>query len=284
MVLAAYLELTKPRILSMVLVTTALGFYMGNRGIHDWGVFLFTLLGVGLGSGGAAVLNNYLERDVDALMVRTRGRPLPAGRVSPLSALVYGTALVMSGVAVLVLRVHLLAGFLVLLAAFLYVLVYTPMKRATWFNTSVGAVPGAIPPMAGWAAATGRLDIGAWVLFAVLYLWQHAHFYAIAWMYRDDYRKGGFKMLPPNDPAGARAFRHILVYCALLLLVSLQPVAMGLAGWLYLWGVGIIGFGLGFFGWALALSGSRPDAGRLVRASVVYLPCWLLLTVVDLAF
>jgi protoheme IX farnesyltransferase len=167
------------------------------------------------------------------------------------------------------------------LAAFLYVLVYTPMKRLTWLNTSVGAIPGAIPPLAGWAAATGHLEPRAWILFAMLFIWQHPHFYAIAWMYRDDYRRAGFKMLPPNDPKGARAFRHILIYCALLLIVSLQPTSTGLTGSFYIWGAGALGFVFGLFGWNLALSGAVNDARRMVKASVAYLPLWLVLTIVD---
>jgi protoheme IX farnesyltransferase len=181
-------------------------------------------------------------------------------------------------------EVNLLSGFLVLLAAFLYVLVYTPMKRLTWFNTSVGAVPGAIPPMAGWAAATGRLDAGAWILFAILYLWQHAHFYAIAWIYRDDYRAGGFRMLPALDPTGRRTFRLISVHAMLLTAVSVLPAAMGLTGWVYAAGSVAIGAMLCGAGRALARSGSVEDARRLVRASVVYLPVWLILTVADRMF
>jgi protoheme IX farnesyltransferase len=217
-------------------------------------------------------------------MERTRGRALPAGAVPPFHALVYGTSLVLSGVLLLAVDVNLLAGFLVLLAAFLYVLVYTPMKRLTWFNTSVGAIPGAIPPMAGWAAATGALDAGAWVLFAILFLWQHPHFYAIAWMFREDYQRGGFKMLPPDDEHGARAFRHIRMHCMLLVAVSLLPTVLGLTGWTYTWGVLTLGLGFWYAGRALARTGTHRSARLLLRASVVYLPVWLVLTVADITF
>lgn len=282
--LSAYLELTKPRIMSMVLVTTLLGYYLGAGGVENVWALLVTLAGVGMGSAGAAVLNNYLERDLDAKMERTRNRSLPAGRVHPMNALVFGTVMVLVGVLLLATEVNLLAGFLVLLAAFLYVLVYTPMKRLTWFNTSVGAVPGAIPPMAGWAAATGGLGAGAWMLFGVLYLWQHPHFYAIAWMFKEDYGKGGFRMLPGNDESGGLLFRVILLTSILLLVVSLLPAFIGLTGVLYGVGVLVIGAGLWFFGRELARTGSHASARRLLRASIVYLPAWLLLTVADMAF
>jgi len=277
----SYIGLTKPRIVSMVLVTASVAFYLGGHGFHDWKQLVLALIGIALGSAGAASLNAYLEQEYDAQMARTRNRGIASGLIPPARALMFGTLLVITGVVLLALLVNVLTAFLVLLAAFLYVLVYTPMKRLTWLNTSVGAIPGAIPPLAGWAAATGHLEPRAWILFAMLFIWQHPHFYAIAWMYRDDYRNAGFKMLPPNDPKGTRAFRHILIYCALLLIVSLQPTNFGFTGSLYLWGVGALGFGLGLFGWNLALSGAVSDARRLLKASVVYLPLWLVLTIVD---
>jgi protoheme IX farnesyltransferase len=191
--------------------------------------------------------------------------------------------LVLAGVLLLALKVNLLTGFLVLLAAFLYVLVYTPMKRLTWVNTSMGAIPGAIPPMAGWAAARGEVGLGAWVVFAILFLWQHPHFYAIAWMYRDDYRRGGFKMLPVLDPDGRRTFRHIAISSALLSLVSVLPSVLGQTGWIYAAGSVIIGVALFLVGRTLAATGAHADARRLLKASVIYLPTWLLLTVVDIS-
>ena len=278
-----YLQLAKPRIVSMVMVTTLLGYYLGARSLGNLPLLVLTLLGVALGSAGAAVLNNYLEKDLDLRMNRTRNRALPAGRLPPLHALVMGTASVVGGVLMLAVAVNLLTSFLVLLAAFLYVLVYTPMKRLTWFNTSVGAVPGAIPPMAGWAAATGGLEAGAWIVFAILFLWQHPHFYAIAWMFKEDYARGGFKMLPPGGN-GSRAFRHVLVHCALLLVASLLPTLIGLTGWMYTVGVLVLGLGFAGAGWTLARTGAVHDARRLLRASIIYLPAWLLLTVIDITF
>jgi protoheme IX farnesyltransferase len=281
MAIRSYIDLTKPRIVSMVLVTATVAFYLGGHGFHDPGQLLLALIGIAMGSAGAAALNAYLEQEYDAQMARTRNRGIPSGVIPAGRALMFGTLLTITGVLFLALTVNLLTAFLVLLAAFLYVLVYTPMKRFTWLNTSVGAIPGAIPPLAGWAAATGHLEPRAWILFVMLFIWQHPHFYAIAWMYRDDYRNAGFKMLPPNDPNGRRAFRHILIYCALLVIVSLQPTNFGFTGSFYVWGVGALGFGLGLFGWNLALSGAVADARRLLKASVVYLPLWLVLTIVD---
>ena len=172
---ALYLELAKSRIVSMVLVTTSLGFFLGGKGFHPLPRFLLVLMGVGVATGGASMLNNYLERNFDVRMKRTCNRALPAGLIEPAKALIIGVSLVLCGVFLLI-TVNLLTAFLVLLAAFLYVLVYTPLKRVTWLNTIFGAIPGAIPPMAGWAAATGRLDAGAWALFAILFAWQHPHF------------------------------------------------------------------------------------------------------------
>src|SRR5712675_2282571 len=195
-----YLELTKPRILVMVLVTTTLGFLLG---------------------GGS--------------------RALPAGLIEPLRALNLGVGLVIAGVLLLACAVNLLAGFLVLLAAFLYVLVYTPLKRVSWWNTTFGAIPGAIPPMAGWAAATGHVGPGAWALFAILFAWQHPHFFAIAWLFRDDYRAAGFKMLPTIEPSGRRTVRLTVGFSLVLLCVSLTPALIGMTGWLYFSGTLVIG-------------------------------------------
>jgi len=276
-----YLELAKPSILSMVLVTTTLGFFLGGRGIESVVRLCLTLIGVGCATGGAAMLNNYLERDLDAMMARTRRRALPSGLIEPHRALTAGVGLVLFGVLLLAWKVNLLTGFLVLLAGFLYVLVYTPLKRITWLNTSFGAIPGAIPPMAGWAAATGGLEPGAWVLFAILFAWQHPHFYAIAWIFREDYRAAGFKMLSVVEPSGKRMFRHTIVFSILLLVVSLLPTVLGVTGRPYLYGA-LLGGGLML---AIALRFARErelaDARRLLRATVIYLPVLLLLIMLD---
>jgi heme o synthase len=221
---------------------------------------------------------------VDGKMVRTRDRALPSGLVLPSSALAYGIALVLVGLFVLVLAINLLTGFLVLLAAFLYVLVYTPMKRLTWLNTTFGAIPGAIPPLCGWAAAAGRLDPGAWVLFLILFSWQHPHFYSIAWMFRDDYRNAGFKMLPVVDPSGTSTFRQTIFFAILLIGVSVLPTLIGMTGKVYCTGALLMGLALLAVGALLARTKSFLDARRLLRASVVYLPLLLILIIVDAGF
>jgi protoheme IX farnesyltransferase len=278
-----YLELAKPRILSMVLVTTSLGFFLGERSVHPLPRFLLTLLGVGCATGGAAMLNNYLERGADARMSRTRGRALPAGLIEPARALMGGVGLVLFGVLLLVVGVNLLTGFLVLMAAFLYVLVYTPLKRITWLNTTFGAIPGAIPPMAGWAAATGRIDPGTWVLFAILFVWQHPHFFAIAWMFRDDYRAAGFKMLPVVEPSGLGTFRQTIGFSVLLIIVSLLPSVIGMTGRFYSCGALLIGLGMLTAALGFTRKHGSGDARRLLKASVFYLPLLLLFIVLDVA-
>jgi protoheme IX farnesyltransferase len=289
-----YVELAKPRIVSMVLVTTALGFFLGSGLFHhnlgesaslrEWPLLVLTLLGVGSATAGAAVLNNYLERDVDAKMERTRHRALPAGIIPPEHALACGVGLVLAGVGLLARGVNLLTAFLVLLAAFLYVVVYTPLKRLTWLNTSFGAIPGAIPPLCGWAAATGRLDPGAWVLFLILFTWQHPHFYAIAWMFKDDYRNAGFKMLPVIDPSGASTFGQTILFALLLVAASILPTAIGMTGRVYCAGALVMGLTLLAVGALLAWKKSFLDARRLLKASVVYLPLLLILIIIDAGF
>lgn len=282
--LSSYIELTKPRILSMVLVTTTIGYFLAARGIHPLGTLFLTLLGVGCATGGSAALNNYLERDVDGKMVRTRDRALPAGLIQPANALAFGISLVLFGLFILVWAVNLLTGFLVLLAAFLYVLIYTPMKRLTWLNTTFGAIPGAIPPLCGWAAATGRLDAGAWVLFLILFAWQHPHFYAIAWMFKDDYRDAGFKMLPVVDPSGVSTFRQTILFAILLVGVSVLPTMIGMTGRVYCIGALTMGLALLVVGVLFTRSKSFLDARRLLKASVIYLPLLLLLIIIDAGF
>ena len=279
-----YWTLTKPRIAFLVLVTAALGFFLGGQGIHAPLLFCCLLVGTGLTTCGSSVLNQYLERDVDGLMERTRHRPLPAGRVKPGTALLMGFVLVLSGVFFLLFTTGLLTAFLALLSAFLYVVVYTPIKRQSWLNTSLGAVPGALPPVGGWTAATDAIDPGAVVLFLILFAWQHPHFYAIAWLFRDDYRRGGFKMLPVVEPDGNSTCWQVVGYLVLLLIFSVLPSFMGLTGPLYLVGALVLG-GL-FFASGLALSFSRSatSARLLLKASVLYLPLLLVLSVVDAGF
>lgn len=280
----AYLELAKPRIVTLVLVTAALGFFLGGQGEGSLALLTCTLIGTAMVAGGAGALNQYLERDIDLRMDRTRRRPLPSGAVASQDALAYGVLLILGGSAILVLTVNLLTAFLGLLTAFLYVLVYTPMKRLSWLNTLIGAIPGAIPPMGGWAAASGRLDAGAWVLFAILFLWQHPHFYAIAWMFKDDYRKGGFKMLPVIEPDGRSTFRQIVLFAAALIPVSVLPTVIGLSGAVYAAGALLLGVWMLSKCLTLAKSGTVQDARVVLRASVIYLPLLLGLILVDYGF
>ena len=279
--LALYLNLAKPRILCMVLVTVTIGFFLGGQGINSISLLVWTLCGTALTSAGAGMLNHYLERDVDALMKRTCRRPLPSGLVRPATVLAVGSVCVVLGTLLLVMLVNLLCGFLALLTAFLYVLVYTPLKRLTWLNTFVGAIPGAIPPMGGWVAATGELQFGAWILFLILFFWQHPHFFAIAWMYRDDYSRGGLKMLPVVDPDGGSTFRQILVYSACLIPISLQPTIIGLSGSIYFYGALALGIWMFVVGLGLARERTTQQARKLLRVSVVYLPVLLALIVAD---
>ena len=268
----------------MVLVMSAAGFFLGAGGITPISTFLIMLFGTGLSSGGAAVLNNYIERDIDGKMHRTCKRPLPTGSITPSEALSFGLLLVLFGVGILAWQVNLLTGFLSLLTVFLYVLVYTPLKRVTWLNTVIGAIPGALPPVGGWAAATGHLDMGAWALFLILFIWQHPHFYAIAWMYRDDYQRGGFKMLPVVEPDGISTFRQVVFFSVVLIPVSLLPAFMGMAGMWY--GVGITISGLLMLGVGINLwrTHAVQDARLLLRASVIYLPVFFALLVGDSIF
>lgn len=268
----------------MVLVTATWGYFLGGQGIRSVPELLVFLVGTGLSCAGAGVLNCYLERDIDCKMKRTKMRPLPTGIIAPADALVFGIALVLAGTSLLAWQVNILCAFLALLTAFLYVLVYTPLKRITWLNTFVGAIPGAIPPLGGWAAATGTLEYGAWLLFLILFLWQHPHFYAIAWMYREDYERGGLKMLPVVQPDGRSTFRQVLLYSVLLIPMSLLPSYIGMSGMVYCYGALLMGLGLLAVSVALARSGSALDARRLLKASVIYLPMLLLLLVVDAGF
>lgn len=191
-IISAYVELTKPRILGLVLITATLGFYLGGDGISSWERLAYLWIGCGCVGAGSSALNHYLEREFDSKMLRTCRRPIPSGKISPAHALNFGIVLTLLGVVILYIKVNILTAFLSLLTAFLYIMVYTPMKRVSWLNTAVGAVPGGIPPLGGWAAATGTLNFDAGMLFLILFLWQQPHFYAIAWMCREDYARAGF--------------------------------------------------------------------------------------------
>lgn len=280
---SSYLELIKPRIGVLVTLVTAIVFYLADPHISSYSLLFLTLFGTVLSCSGSAVLNNYIEREIDKEMHRTRRRPLPCGEIPPAHALCFGVLLVIGGTGLLAWQVNLLCGFLALLTAFLYVVVYTPLKRLTWLNTSIGAIPGALPALGAWAAATGELPIQAWLLFLIMFVWQHPHFYSIAWIYRDDYRRGGFHMLPALDHDDGRAtFRHILFFSVLLVPVSLLPAFTGMTGNAYAAGAFVLSASLLFLGMSLSRSRSLPDARKLFKASVVYLPALFLLIVADM--
>lgn len=276
------LELTKPRITALVLVTAGVGFYLASpAGALDVGLLLHTLLGTALLAGGTNALNQYAERGPDARMKRTRARPLPSGRMAPAAALAFAAAISAAGALYLALAVNPLTAILGALALAAYVFLYTPLKRRTWWCTLVGAVPGAIPPMMGWTAVRGELDVLAWVLFAIVFLWQLPHFYAIAWIYRSDYAAAGFPMLPVIDADGSRTSRQIVGYTAALVVVSSLTSVLGLTGAVYFAGSAALGaLFLGAGLWAAARR-SSVQARRLFLASVVYLPALLILMVVD---
>jgi protoheme IX farnesyltransferase len=279
--MADIVELTKPRITLMVVVTAGIGLLLASGGKVPMAMVLHTLIGTGLVAAGSAALNHVLERDIDALMRRTADRPLPAGRMHPDLALTIGVALAVAGLVELTLGVNLLTALLGAAALAGYVFVYTPLKKISPLATVVGAVPGAIPPMMGWAAVTESLDPGAWVLFAILFLWQLPHFLAIAWMCRDDYARAGLPMLPVIQPDGRSTARQMVIYGAALLPVSLLPSALGLTGSIYF--LGAIGLGLFFLAMcvAFAVSISALAARRVLLASVLYLPAVLAVMVLD---
>jgi len=279
-----YLELTKPRIVALVLVTATIGYYLGAKGISSWSTLFFLLFGVGATGAGSAVLNHLIERDLDLKMKRTAKRPIPAGRISLAEAYFFGVFLTLIGVVVLYIKINILVSFLSLLTVFLYVLVYTPMKKVSWWNTTIGAFPGALPILGGWAAATGTLDFKAGVLFLILFLWQHPHFYAIAWMCKEDYKKAGFQMLPCLEEDGARTVQQIKWTALLLIPVSIAPSFIGLSGKLYMVGAFIAGFFLYRVAQTFNASKSHEDARKLLKATVVYLPVLLTLIILDAQF
>ena len=269
---ADWLELTKPRITTMVVFTALVGFVTATA-VSPWsGLLLAALAGTGLVAGGASALNQVMERDTDALMHRTRTRPIPAGRIRPVEASLFGALLSLAGLALLA----ALAGPLAALVAFStwasYLFLYTPLKRRSHLATLVGAVPGALPPVIGWAAASGSLEPGAFILFAIVFLWQIPHFLAIAWLYRDDYERGGLKVLPVIDREGRLTGRQAVLHSVALLVVSLAPVAAGLGGTLYLAGALGLGVGLTLAALQLARARSLAAARSLFLASVLYLP------------
>lgn len=279
--LSAFLALTKPRIAVMVLVTVATGYILGANGSSSIGRLLLTLLGTGLVAGGASVWNQVLERDRDARMRRTANRPLPTGRVTLAEAVAFGLALGLVGVAILALGVNTLSAGVAATTFILYVGVYTPLKSITTLNTAIGAIPGALPPVIGWAAATGRLGIEPWALFLIVFLWQFPHFLAIAWIYRDDYARGGLKMLPNVDPRGVMTGRQAVYHALILVPVGLIPATIGLGGRWYFAGALALGVFYLYHAVRFWLDVNDRSARKLLRASVLYLPAVLLLLLLN---
>lgn len=279
--LSDYKELLKPGITAFVVVMAAAGYVLATSGPIDWGVLLGLMLGTGLSGGGAAALNHVAERRFDAQMARTAARPLPAGRLSARHATLYGLGCATLGAVVLGAATNLLTMALAVLTVVLYVAVYTPLKRRTVHNTLIGAIPGALPALGGAAAATGTLGATGWSLFAILYLWQLPHFFALAWLYRDDYRDGGFKMLP-SAPNGERATAWLVLVATLLLVVAgVLPAAVGQAGFLFLMGVIVLGTGFAIPAFSFFSEPSDDRARRLLLASIAYVPAFFVLVVVD---
>ncbi len=269
---ADFIALAKPRLNVLVVASSAAGYYLGTPSPAELVPMAEAVAGTALVAGGAAALNQLYERDTDALMHRTRMRPLPGGRVTPSDALAFGLILAAAGLATLLVAAGIVAALLALATIGIYLLVYTPLKRRSSLSTFVGAVPGALPPLIGWTAGAGSVSAGGWVLFAIVFLWQIPHFMAIAWMYRDDYRRAGFPMLPVVEPDGRRAGRHAFAYAAVLVPISLTPTLVGFSGELY--GLSALALSLAFAGLALRFAATRTEssARALFYGSITYLP------------
>tara|TARA_B100000459_G_scaffold140953_1_gene100372 strand:+ start:2265 stop:3152 length:888 start_codon:yes stop_codon:yes gene_type:complete len=280
--LSIYLELSKLNILSLVLVSTFLGYYLAGPGIKSWSHLILTLIGTSMTASGSGALNHYLERETDKQMVRTKNRPLPAGLINPVEVLSFGVLMVLIGTTLLVSQINPLTGFIALLTSFLYILVYTPLKKITWLNTSIGSIPGALPIIGGWTASSDTIGAMAWILFAMMYLWQHPHFYSIAWMCREDYAGAKLKMLPVVDSSGGSTLRQIFWHLLLMIPISIIPVIQGYLGNIYL--VGVVVITCAFFASALPLARnmSHKNALLLLKASVIYLPLLLFVIIIDL--
>lgn len=279
---AAYLELTKPRITFLIVLTAAAGFCLAAPyGAFNYTRFIHAMIGIALLSSGIATLNQYMERHLDARMRRTATRPLPTGKLSSMEALLFGVALTLGAEAYLALLVNPLTAALGFTVVGGYLFLYTPLKTRTTLSTAIGAFPGAMPPLMGWVAATGEVTIGAWALFAILFLWQFPHFLAIAWMYKEDYARAGIVMLPVVEPAGRLTAQQIVVNTLMLIPVSLMPTALGISGRVYLAGAMILGLLFLYSSITCAISRTRQQARRLLLASVLYLPLLFVLMVLN---
>jgi heme o synthase len=284
-----YLALTKPRITWLILMSTGVGYFFGLKraffnpetGMADWALLLHTLIGTGLIASGTAALNQWSERDADLLMRRTSARPLPSGRMTAPRALWFGIALAVLGFAELALRVNMLAAWLGAFTLGSYLFIYTPLKQRSHLSTVIGALPGAMPPLMGYAASYGSLTPEAWTLFAILFIWQFPHFLAIAWMYREDYARAGIRMLPVVEPDGMSTGRQIILYASTLIPVSLFPVLFGMSGRIYLVGALILGGWFLYTGVRVAFDLTNVRARHVLLASIIYLPAIYGLMVFD---
>jgi protoheme IX farnesyltransferase len=277
----AYVVLTKPDVTFLVVITTVAGFYLGSRGPLDWPLLLNTLGGTLLVAGGTAALNQYIEREMDSRMRRTAARPLPSGLLQPRDVLVFGVGTIAIGTAWLLLAVNWLAALVAVATCVLYLGLYTPLKTRTTLSTAVGAIPGALPPLIGWAAARGSLSLGGWVLFAILFFWQFPHFMAIAWIYREDYARAGIQMLPVVDKKGDATFRQIITTSAILVWVSALPSVVGMAGITYFFGALALGMILLQVGLWANRSRTNLRAKWLMHATVAHIPILLAWLVLD---
>lgn len=277
----AFYELTKPSITFLILISTALGFYLGSKGNINYSSLLITLIGSSFVSSGSGALNHFLEAKTDSMMNRTKLRPIPSGIIKPKVVLIFGVVLLAFGAIFLLIFINLLTFILSLLTALLYLFVYTPLKKITWLNTSIGAIPGSLPPLGGWAAASGNIQPEAWILFSILFLWQHPHFYAIALMYREDYKKASMKMLPAVESDGSRTNRQILWHSFLLIPVSLMLNYNGLLGNFYFWGALCFGLLYLLSGIPLMRNYTYGNAKTLLKMSVLYLPLLFLTIIID---
>jgi heme o synthase len=277
----SYVVLTKPDVTFLVVITTVAGFYLASPGRLDWLLCLNTLCGTMLVAGGTAALNQYAEREMDCLMRRTAARPLPSGQLQPLEVLTFGVGAIFVGSVWLALDVNGLAAAIALATSLLYLAAYTPLKKKTPLATAVGAFPGALPPLIGWAAATGSVSAGGWILFAILFFWQFPHFMSIAWMYRQDYARAGIKMLPVVDPEGDATFRQIIWTSIVLVPVSLLPSLLGLTGTGYFFGALAFGLILAQVGLWANRTRTNVRAKCLMHATVAYIPVLLVSMILD---
>jgi len=277
----AYIALTKPDVTFLVVITTLAGFYLGSPGALNWMALLNTIAGTMLVAGGTAALNQYIEREMDAVMRRTASRPLPSGQLQPREVLAFGAATILAGAIWLALAVNALACLVALATTALYLGAYTPLKKRTTLATAVGAIPGALPPVIGWVAARGSFSLGGWVLFAILFFWQFPHFMSIAWIYREDYARAGIRMLPVVDSKGDATFRQIVCASVILVWVSALPSVIGMAGMPYFFGALVLGMLLLQVGLWANRSRSNARAKFLMHATVAHIPLLLIWMILD---